>query len=160
MSIFQSNLFLIIPKTNLLGTFNVIRASVKLIQKNEPDENGFRGIIVNTAGIEGIKGQSGQVAIAAASNGIVHLARSLAVQLKPQGIRVVAISPGLFKTPLTDILEPEVEKTIERECFIGIHRMGDPDEFAYMVQTIVQSPHINGTNIKMDCGLNILMNSN
>lgn len=138
----------------------MIRASVKLIEKNEPDENGFRGIIVNTAGIEGIKGQSGQAAIAAASNGIIHLAKSLAVQLKPQGIRVVTITPGIFKTPLTDIVAPEVEKTIERECFIGIHRMGNPDEFAYMVQTIIQTTTLNGTNVKMDCGLNLLMNNN
>lgn len=150
----------IILKTNLIGTYNVIRASVKLMQKNEPDESGFRGVIVNTAGIEGTRGQSGQAATAAASNGIIHMTRSLAIQLKQKGIRVVTISPGLFRTPLTDILVPEVEKTVERECFIGVHRMGDPDEFAYMVQTIIQAPHINGTNIKMACGLNLFMNTN
>lgn len=130
------------------------------MQKNEPDENGFRGVIVMTAGIEGTNGQSGQTATAAASNGIIHMTRSLAVQLQPQGIRVVTISPGLIRTQLTDILVHEVEKTIERECLIGVHRMGDPDEFAYMVQTIMQAPYINGTNIKMACGLNLFMSTN
>lgn len=142
-------------QTNVFGTYNVIRAAIKLIEKNEPDENGLRGVIINTAGIEGKKGHSGQVATAAASSGIIHITRPLAVQLREQGIRVVTISPGLFKTPLTDFLTPEVQETIERECFFGVNRFGDPDEFAHMVQTIILAPHINGTNIGMTCGLNV-----
>lgn len=144
-------------QTNVIGTYNVICETTKLIEKNQPDKNGLRGVIVNTAGTEAFIGQSGQAAISSASNAIICMTKPLAAQRKEQGIRVVTISPGLIRTPLTNIFPPDVEQALETTCFIDPNRMGEPDEFAHMVQTVVMSSHINGTNINITGGMHIIM---
>lgn len=85
------------------------------------------------------------------------MTRPLAAERKEQGIRVITISPGLIRTPLTDYYPPETEDALETTCFIGPNRIGEPDEFAHMVQTVVMSPHINGTNINITGGMHVLM---
>lgn len=144
-------------QTNVIGTYNVIRETTKLIGKNQPDKDGFRGVIVNTAGTEAIRGQSGQAALSAASNAIICMTRSLAAERKVQGIRVVTISPSLIRTPLIDHFPPDIEQALEATCFTAPNRMGEPDEFAHMVQTIVMSPHINGSNINITGGMHVIM---
>ncbi|XP_055309708.1 3-hydroxyacyl-CoA dehydrogenase type-2-like [Sitodiplosis mosellana] len=140
-------------KTNVLGTFNVIRLSAGLIGKNEPDENGLRGVIVNTSGTEAFRGTLGQTALAAACGAIHSMTRPLALDLSDQGIRVVSIAPGFIRTPLLDYIPSETTEAISQECIISPKRFGDPDEFAHVVQSIVTNPYINATTIEVSGGI-------
>lgn len=135
-----------------MGTLNVIRLAVGLIAKNEPDDNNLRGVIVNTSGMEGFHGMSGQVAIAAASGAINSLTEPLASEFSAYGIRVVTIAPGLIRTPLCDHFPAEVEESLN-EIVLGPHRFGHPDEYAHLVQTIITNPYINATTIDLSAGL-------
>lgn len=135
-----------------MGTLNVIRLAVGLIAKNDPDDNNMRGVIINTSGVEGVHGASGQVAIAAASGAIDSLTRPLASDFAAYGIRVVTISPGLIRTPLCDHFPAEVEESLN-EITLGPHRFGHPDEYAHLVQTIITNPYINATTIDLSAGL-------
>lgn len=126
--------------------------------KSEPDKNGFRGIFINTAGSEGIRGAHCQLATAAASNGIMKMTKPLAKSLHEKSIRVVTISPGFFKTPLIEFLPMHVQKDITQNSMLSPHFPGDPDQFAYMAQTIILNPHINATTIDMSCGLDMSTN--
>lgn len=133
------------------------RLGAGLIGKNEPDENGLRGIIINTSGIEAFNGTGGQVATAAACGAIHSLTRPLAEDLKHQGIRVVTIAPGIFRTQLVDHFPAEIEEVIASECIIAPNRFGHPDEFAHLVHSIVVNPFINATTIDISAGLNLDM---
>lgn len=128
-----------------------------LIENNKANENGLRGVIINTAGTEAYKGTAGQAATAAASGGILSLTRPLAVDFGENGIRVVSIAPGLIRTKLTDHWPRETEECIAEECIIAPNRLGTPDEFAHLVQTIVANPYINATTIELSAGLNLSM---
>lgn len=129
------------------------RLAVGLIGQNEPDDNGLRGVIINTAGVEAFQGTLGQTAIAAASGAIHSMTRPLASDFGAQGIRVVTIAPGFIKTPLIDYLPPETEENIAAECITAPKRLGDPDEFAHVVQMIVSNPYINATTIEVSAGI-------
>lgn len=120
--------------------------------KNEPDPNGLRGIVISTAGIEGVRGVCGQSATAAASNGILKMTKPLARNYHKQCIRVVTISPGLIRTPIVDSLPISIQKQLAAHCHLAPNHPGDPDHFAYMAQAIVLNPHINATNIDISCG--------
>lgn len=139
----------------MLGTFNVTRLAVGLIGQNEPDDNGLRGVIINTSGAEAFQGTLGQSAIAAASGAIHSMTRPLAVDFGERGIRVVTIAPGFIKTPLMDYLPPETEENIASECIISPKRFGDPDEFAHVAQMIISNPYINATTIELSAGLQL-----
>lgn len=138
----------------MLGTYNVSRLAAGLIAKNEPDENGLKGVIVNTSGVEATRGSGGQVASAAACGAIQGLTQSLAADFQSEGIRVVAVAPGLIKTKLCDHYPKDVEDAITSLCIVAPRRMGDPDEFAYAVQAIVSNPYFNATTIELSAGLN------
>lgn len=99
-----------------------------------------------------MKSTQNQSAIAAASSGIVNIAKPLARQFQELGIRVVTISPGMFDTPLNQSIPIHVQKNLVESCSLAPHKLGDPDQFAYMVQTIILNPAINGCNIDMTCG--------
>lgn len=142
-------------QTNVVGTFNVIRLSVGLISKNEPDENGLRGVIVNTSGTEAFRGSLGQTSIAAASGAIHSMTRPLALDFGEHGIRVVSIAPGLIKTPLLDYIPAETAEAIYTENIISPKRFGEPDEFAHVVQSIVTNPYINATTIELSGGITL-----
>lgn len=145
-------------QTNLFGTYNVIRQTAKLISKGEPDKNGQRGVIINTAGIEGTRGDKAQVATGAASRGIVSMTRPFAEDFRKNGIRVATITTGLFKTPLIDFLPIHVQTDFAEKFMLAPHCIGEPDQYAQMVWSIVMSPHINGTTIDMSCGFQISSN--
>lgn len=138
-----------------MGTFNVTRLTVELINKNEPDEDGLRGVIINTGGVEGYRGTMGQTAIAAASGAIHSMTRPLAADFSEQGIRVVSIAPGFIKTPLLDYIPNDTTEAIASECIMSPKRFGDPDEYAHLVQSIVANPYINATTIQLSGGLKI-----
>lgn len=144
-------------QTNVVGTFNVIRLAVGLIGENEPDQDGLRGVVVNTSGMEAFKGASGQVAIAASAAAITCLTLPLAKDLGDQGIRVVTIAPGIIRTQLVDHYPTQDEEAISNECIISPHRFGNPDEFAHTVQSIIANPYLNATTIEVSAGLNLNM---
>ncbi|MGO8873071.1 MAG: SDR family NAD(P)-dependent oxidoreductase [Acidimicrobiales bacterium] len=137
---------------NTLGTFNVTRLAAARMAANPPDENGQRGVVVNTASIAGYEGQTGQVAYAAAKAAILGMSLPLARDLAPVGIRVCAIAPGTMGTPLMRSAPEELQaKLVENIVFP--RRMGEPDEFARLVESIVLNPYLNGENIRLDGAL-------
>jgi len=134
---------------NLVGTFNVCRLAVGVMGKNEPCEDNQRGVIVNTASVAAFDGQMGQVAYSASKGGIVGMTLPMARDLASQGIRVNTIAPGLFDTPLLASL-PEKVRVFLAKTVPNPSRLGDPDEYAHMVQTIVLNHMLNGETIRLD----------
>ncbi|XP_050295256.1 3-hydroxyacyl-CoA dehydrogenase type-2 [Anthonomus grandis grandis] len=139
-------------QVNTIGTFNVIRLSVGLIGENEPDSNGERGVVINTASIAAYEGQMGQAAYAASKGAVVGMTLPIARDLASEGIRVVTIAPGLFKTPLLANLPEKVIAFLERSVPFP-SRLGHPEEYAQLVEAIIQNPMLNGETIRLDGGL-------
>lgn len=137
---------------NTIGTFNVARLAVGLIGGNEPDEDGYRGIVINTASVAAYEGQMGQTAYAASKAAIVGMTLPMARDLAVQGIRVVTIAPGLFDTPLLSSL-PEKVRAFLAKTIPFPARLGKPEEFALLVQSIIQNPVLNGETIRLDGAL-------
>lgn len=136
---------------NTMGTFNVIRLSVGLIGQNTPVE-GLRGCIINTASVAAFDGQIGQAAYSASKGAIVGMTLPIARDLASQGIRVVTIAPGLFETPLLMSL-PDKVKNYLASLVPCPSRLGLPDEYAHLAQTIIENPMLNGEVIRLDGGL-------
>ncbi len=134
---------------NLIGTFNVIRLAVEQMAGNEPNQQGERGVIINTASVAAFEGQVGQVAYSASKGGIVSMTLPLARDLAWYGIRVMAIAPGLFDTPMFDQL-PRSEKAALGATVPFPARMGDPQEYAMLVNSIITNPMLNGETIRLD----------
>ncbi|KAF6207164.1 hypothetical protein GE061_018403 [Apolygus lucorum] len=128
---------------NTVGTFNVIRLSVGLIGQNEPDADGTRGVVVNTASVAAYDGQIGQAAYSASKGAVVGMTLPIARDLASQGIRVCTIAPGLFDTPLLAALPEKVRKFLA-STIPHPKRLGNPEEFAMLVQSIVENPLMNG----------------
>ncbi|XP_022191616.2 3-hydroxyacyl-CoA dehydrogenase type-2 [Nilaparvata lugens] len=137
---------------NVTGTFNVIRLAVGLMGENEPNQDGCRGVIVNTSSIAAFDGQIGQVAYAATKGAIASMTLPLARDFSTQGIRVCTIAPGLFDTPLLSSL-PDKVKAYLHKCVPHPQRFGKPEEFAMLVQSIVENPMLNGEIIRLDGAL-------
>ncbi|GGC09892.1 3-hydroxyacyl-CoA dehydrogenase [Dyadobacter sediminis] len=134
---------------NLTGTFNVMRLAAFAMEKNEPNENGERGIIINTASVAAYDGQMGQVAYAASKGGIVSMTLPAARDLAKSGIRVMAIAPGLFETPLLLGLPEEARMSLGQQIPFP-SRLGRPSEYAMLVKSIVENPMLNGEVIRLD----------
>jgi 3-hydroxyacyl-CoA dehydrogenase / 3-hydroxy-2-methylbutyryl-CoA dehydrogenase len=142
-------------KVNTIGTFNVIRLSAGLMGQNEPNEDGQRGVIINTASISAYDGQIGQAAFAASKAAVVGMTLPIARDLSSQGIRVMTIAPGLFDTPLLQAL-PEKVRHFFAKTIPFPHRLGRPEEYAKLVETIVDNPLMNGEVIRLDGGLRLV----
>ncbi|KAL1457892.1 hypothetical protein WDU94_008073 [Cyamophila willieti] len=140
---------------NTLGTFNVARLSAQLIGQNSLSEDGLRGIIINTASIAAYEGQSGQVAYSASKGGVVAMTLPMARDLASAGIRVNTIAPGLFDTPLLSMLNEKVRTFLARSI-PAPQRLGYPDEYAQLVQSIITNPLINGEVIRIDGALRMI----
>ena len=137
---------------NLTGTFNAIRLAAPLMVDNTADDNGERGIIINTASIAAYDGQTGQAAYAASKAGIIGMTLPLARELADSGIRVMSIAPGVFETPMfADISDPVRDELIKQIPFPA--RLGKPSEFAALVQHIIENPMLNGEVIRLDGAL-------
>ncbi|XP_069686675.1 3-hydroxyacyl-CoA dehydrogenase type-2-like [Periplaneta americana] len=134
---------------NTIGTFNVIRLSAGLIGENEPNADGQRGVIINTASIAAFDGQAGQAAYSASKGAIVGMTLPVARDLAGQGIRVCTIAPGLFDTPLLASLPVKVRSFLEKSIPFP-SRLGKPEEFALLVQNIIENPMLNGEVIRLD----------
>jgi NAD(P)-dependent dehydrogenase (short-subunit alcohol dehydrogenase family) len=137
---------------NLVGTFNMIRLTATSISKEEPGEDGERGVIVNTASIAAFDGQIGQAAYAASKGGIAALTLPIARELARSGIRVVTIAPGVFETPMMAAFPQEVQDALAKSVPFP-QRLGRPAEFASLVRHIVENVMLNGETIRLDGAL-------
>jgi NAD(P)-dependent dehydrogenase (short-subunit alcohol dehydrogenase family) len=136
---------------NTYGTFNVTRLAAQAMATNEPDDEGQRGVIVNTGSVAGYEGQVGQVPYAGAKAAILGMTLPLARDLAPLGIRVCAIVPGTMGTEIMRNASPAIVGPL-MATIVFPKRMGHPAEFAHLVETIVMNPYLNGENIRLDGG--------
>jgi NAD(P)-dependent dehydrogenase (short-subunit alcohol dehydrogenase family) len=134
---------------NLVGTFNVIRLAAEAMAAGEPDEDGERGVIVCTASVAAWDGQVGQAAYSASKGGIVGMVLPIARELARSGIRVVAIAPGIFDTPMLAGLSDEARASLGAQVPFP-PRLGKPGEYAALVRHIVENPMLNGEVIRLD----------
>jgi NAD(P)-dependent dehydrogenase (short-subunit alcohol dehydrogenase family) len=137
---------------NLVGTFNMIRLAAEAMAKEEPDGEGERGVIVNTASIAAFDGQIGQAAYAASKGGVVSLTLPVARELARYGIRVVTIAPGVFETPMMAGFPEEVQAALGKSIPFP-PRLGKPQEFAALVKHICENTFLNGEVIRLDGAL-------
>lgn len=137
---------------NLTGTFNVIRHAALAMTANQPDENGERGVIVNTASGAASQGQIGQAAYSASKAGVMGLTLPVARDLAEHGIRVITIAPGLFDTSMVAGLPENVSRSIIERMILFPNRMGQGSEFAALVRHIAENPYLNATTIPLDAG--------
>lgn len=145
-------MFLLHQQVNAVGTFNVIRLSVGLIGENAPNEDGQRGVIINTSSVAAFDGQVGQAAYSASKGAIVGMTLPLARDLSTQGIRVCTIAPGLFETPLLMSLPEKVRKFLATTVPFP-SRLGFPSEYAQLAESIVLNPMMNGETVRLDGAL-------
>ena len=139
-------------RINLIGTYNVIRLSAAQMAANVPNEDGERGVIINTASIAAFDGQIGQSAYSASKGGIAGMTLPLARDLARNGIRVVTIAPGLFDTPLLAAL-PQEARTSLAQSIPFPQRLGSPVEYARLARHIIENPMLNGEVIRLDGAL-------
>jgi NAD(P)-dependent dehydrogenase (short-subunit alcohol dehydrogenase family) len=133
---------------NLIGTFNVIRLAAERMLESEPVD-GERGVIVNTASVAAFDGQIGQAAYSASKGGVVGMTLPIARDLADKLIRVMTIAPGLFLTPMLMGLPPEAQESLGQQV-PHPSRLGDPAEYAALVEHIVANPMLNGEVIRLD----------
>lgn len=134
---------------NLVGTFNAIRLVAAEMAKNEADEQGERGVIVMTASVASFDGQIGQAAYAASKAGVAGMTLPLAREYARFGIRVVSIAPGIFDTPLLQGLPEPARLSLGQQVPFPA-RMGQPEEYAALVEHITQNVYLNGETIRLD----------
>lgn len=134
---------------NLVGTFNMLRLFAEVAAKLDPLEGGERGVVVNTASIAGFEGQIGQTAYASSKAGVIGLTLPAARELAPLGIRVCAIAPGIFETPMLKGLPQAAQDNLGKMVPFP-PRLGTPDEFARLVMHIFENQMLNGEVIRLD----------
>lgn len=145
-------LFRKVVEINLIGTFNVTTLAAQAIAQTEADDNGHRGIVINTASIAAFDGQIGQVAYAASKGGVVGLNLPAARDLATSGIRVVTIAPGIIDTPMLATVSDEFRQALAD----GIpfpKRLGRPEEYATLALSIIAQDYLNGEVIRLDGAL-------
>jgi NAD(P)-dependent dehydrogenase (short-subunit alcohol dehydrogenase family) len=145
-------LFRRVVDINLVGTFNVLRLGAEVMAQTPADQEGQRGVIVNTASIAAYDGQIGQVAYAASKGGVVGLTLSAARDLASFGIRVCTIAPGIVDTPMLAGVNDEFRATLAAGVPFP-KRLGRPEEYASLVTTVVEHDYLNGEVIRMDGAL-------
>jgi NAD(P)-dependent dehydrogenase (short-subunit alcohol dehydrogenase family) len=137
---------------SLVATFNLNRLQAWNMRDNDPDEDGERGVIINTASVAAFEGQIGQVAYAAAKAGVAGMMLPMARDLGSFGIRAVSIAPSLFETGMTAGVTDEMVADLTRDNAYP-RRMGRPDEYARLAVAIVENPMLNGGTIRLDAGV-------
>lgn len=147
------DLFRNVVGINLIGTFNVMRLAAEAMSRSDPlDESGQRGLVVNTASVAAFDGQVGQIAYAASKGGIASMTLPAARDLAQQGIRVMAIAPGVMDTPMMASITDEFRATLEATVPFPA-RLGRPDEYAALVLAIASLDYLNGEVIRLDGSL-------
>ena len=147
------SLFTKVIHINLIGTFNVSRLAAERMARNEAmDEDGSRGVILNTASVAAYEGQVGQAAYSASKGGVVSMTLTMARDLARNGIRVNAIAPGLIHTPMFDAFPQEVYDSLSKQPLYPV-RLGKPEEVAHLAQYLVENNYMNGEVVRMDAGI-------
>jgi len=139
-------------EVNLIGTFNVTRLAAAQMAKNVPNEEGERGVVINTASAAAFDGQIGQAAYSASKGGVVGMTLPIARDLASLGIRVVTIAPGTFDTPMLAML-PDAQRQALAAQIPFPSRLGRPAEFAALARHIIENPMLNGETIRLDGAL-------
>jgi len=134
---------------NLIGTFNVVRLAAAAMQTNTPTAGGERGVIVNTASVAAYEGQVGQAAYSASKGGVAAMTLPIARELARLGIRVVAVAPGIFDTPMLSAMPDAVRESLGQQVPFP-PRLGRPAEYAALVRHIFENEMLNGTVIRLD----------
>lgn len=141
-------------RINLIGCFNMMRLASAAMSTLEPLEDGERGVVISTTSVAAYEGQVGQAAYAASKGGIVSLTLPAARELAQFGIRVLAIAPGIFLTPLLYELPKEVQDTLGASIPFP-KRLGKPDEFASLVLHMIENLSLNGEVVRLDGALRL-----
>ncbi len=143
-------------QVNLIGTYNVIRLASAIMAENQPDTEGERGVIINTASIAAFDGQIGQAAYSASKGGIVSMTLPIARELARYGIRVMTIAPGIFDTPLLGALPESARISLGQQVPFP-QRLGRPSEYAALAKHMVENTMLNGEVIRLDGALRMGM---
>jgi NAD(P)-dependent dehydrogenase (short-subunit alcohol dehydrogenase family) len=136
---------------NLISSFNINRLAAAIMSENEPNEDGERGVMINTASIAAFEGQIGQVAYTAAKAGIAGMCLTMARDLGSLGIRVNAIAPSLFATGITKGIPAEFADALTKDAAFP-KRLGKPEEYGRLAVAIIENPMLNGGCIRLDAG--------
>ncbi len=146
--------FNLVIQVNLIGTMNVMRLAAEKMMNNAPMADNEKGVVINTASIAAFDGQIGQAAYASSKAGVVGMTLPVAREFADYGIRVMTIAPGIFGTPMLGELP---EKTMEAlaQMMPFPKRLGHPDEFALLVEHIVENTMFNGETIRLDAALRL-----
>ena len=150
----STSIFEKVISVNLTGTFNVIKCAADAMKDNSPNQDNFKGLIINTASIAAYDGQIGQAAYSASKGGIVAMTLPIARELAKFGIRICTIAPGLFETPMLKGL-PEKAYNSLIESTIYPKRLGKPHEYAKLVMAIYKNNMLNGETIRLDGSLRL-----
>jgi NAD(P)-dependent dehydrogenase (short-subunit alcohol dehydrogenase family) len=141
--------FIKVIHINLIGTFLVDKAAAAIMQNNAPGEDGERGVIIHTSSVAAFEGQIGQAAYSATKAGVMGMTLPMAREFARIGIRVMAIAPGIFRTPMVASMPEEVQKSLGAQIPFP-SRLGKPEEYADLVACIFQNPMLNGETIRLD----------
>jgi NAD(P)-dependent dehydrogenase (short-subunit alcohol dehydrogenase family) len=136
-------------RVNLIGTFNMARLAAWVMATNAPNEEGERGVIINTSSVAAFDGQVGQAAYGASKGGIAAMTLPLARDLSSVGIRVMAIAPGIFDTPMLAGMPDDVRASLGAMVPFP-KRLGKPSEYAQLARDIIENPMLNGEVIRLD----------
>jgi len=142
-------LFATTIQVNLVGTFNLAKTAAAVMQHNQPNADGERGVIINTASVAAYEGQIGQAAYSASKGGVVGMTLPMARELTRFGIRVMTIAPGVFHTPMVDGMPQEIQDALGASVPFP-QRLGKPSEFADLAAHIVENSYFNGTTLRLD----------
>ena len=133
----------------MIGAFNLTRQAATAMVRNEPNETGERGVIINTASVAAFEAQIGQAAYAASKGGVVAMTLPIARELSRYGIRVMTIAPGVMETPMLLGMPQEVQDSLGKMVPFP-SRLGKPAEFASLVRHIIENAYLNGEVIRLD----------
>ena len=146
------DLFARIIQINLIGSFNVLALAAEEIARTEPDEQGQRGVVINTASVAAFEGQVGQVAYASSKGGIVGMNLPAARDLAQYGIRVNTIAPGIIETPMLAGVEEKFRQALAQGVPFP-QRLGRPEEYAALALSLIEQDYVNGEVVRLDGAL-------
>lgn len=141
-------------RVNLIGSYNVMSVAARAMQSLDPLATGERGVVINTSSVAYQDGQIGQAAYAASKGGIAAMCLPVAREFAKTGIRVMAIAPGLFHTPMMEGLPPETTAQITANIPFP-DRLGMPEEYALLATQIIENAYLNGTTIRLDAAVRL-----
>jgi NAD(P)-dependent dehydrogenase (short-subunit alcohol dehydrogenase family) len=136
-------------QVNLIGSFNIIKAVGAAMESNQPGEDGERGVIISTASVAAYDGQIGQAAYSASKAGIVGMTLPIAREFARIGVRVNAVAPGIFWTPMVDGMPDHIQESLSASIPFP-SRLGKPEEYAELVAHIMENVYLNGETIRLD----------